>query len=186
MGCLYGKRDLLIGTKNQGHYFFENDDIIHKLNPAGPQHAMIASLTGIADYIDALAEYHLSNPPNNLHERAIAVFEMIAQHEAILAQKIVDFLTTKRNVRLIGPATGVADHRVATFSFTMNKQKSAKIPPLTANECVGLSNGHFYARRLIEALGISDANDGVVRASLAHYTSEDDVEKLISVLDRIL
>ena len=186
MGCLYGKRDLLIGTKNQGHYFFENDDITHKLNPAGPQHAMIASLTGIADYIDALAEYHLSNPPNNLHERAIAVFELIAQHEAILAQKIVDFLTTKRNVRLIGPATGAADHRVATFSFTMNNQKSAKIPPLTANECVGLSNGHFYARRLIEALGISDANDGVVRASLAHYTSEDDVEKLISVLDRIL
>ena len=186
MGCLYGKRDLLIGTKNQGHYFFENDDITHKLNPAGPQHAMIASLTGIADYIDALAEHHLSNPPNNLHARAIAVFALIAQHEAMLAQRIVDFLTTKRNVRLIGPATGAADHRVATFSFTVDNQKSAKIPPLTANECVGLSNGHFYAKRLMEALGISDANDGVVRASLAHYTSEDDVDKLISVLDRIL
>ena len=114
------------------------------------------------------------------------MFELIAQHEAILAQKIVDFLTTKRNVHLIGPATGAADHRVATFSFRMNNQKSLKIPPLTANEYVGLSNGHFYARRLMEALRISDANDGVVRASLAHFTSEDDVEKLISVLDRIL
>ena len=186
IGCLYGKKDLLIGAKNQGHYFFDNDDIAHKLNPAGPQHEMIASLAGIADYLDSLAEHHPNNPPNNPHARAAAVFNLIAQHEAALAQKIVNFLKTKRNVRLIGPATGAADQRVATFSFTVNNRKSAEIPLLTAAEWVGLSSGHFYAKRLVEAVGITDADDGVVRASLAHYTSEDNVEKLISVLDRIL
>ena len=111
---------------------------------------------------------------------------MIAQHEATLAHKIVEFLNTKRNVRLIGPTTGAADQRVATFSFTVEKQKSAEIPPLAAAEWVGLANGHFYAKRFLEAVGITDADDGVVRASLAHYTSEDDVDKLISVLDRVL
>ena len=186
MGCLYGKKDLLIDAENQGHYFFDDDDIAHKLNPAGPQHEMIASLAGITDYLDVLAEHHLSTPPDDPRERAAAVFDMIAQHEATLAHKIIEFLNTKRNVRLIGPTTGAADQRVATFSFTVDKQKSAEIPPLAAAEWVGLSNGHFYAKRFLEAVGITDADDGVVRASLAHYTSEDDVEKLISVLDRVL
>ena len=70
---------------------------------------MIASLAGIADYLDALAEHHLSNPPDDSHARTVAVFDMIAQHEAALAQRIVDFLKTKPNVRLIGPESSDAD-----------------------------------------------------------------------------
>ena len=116
MGCLYGKKDLLIDAENQGHYFFDDDDIAHKLNPAGPQHEMIASLAGIADYLDILAQHHLSNPPDDPRARAAAVFDMISRHEATLAHKLVEFLNTKRNVRLIGPKTGAADQRVATFS----------------------------------------------------------------------
>ena len=54
------------------HYFFDNDDIAHKLNPAGPQHEMIASLAGITDYLDVLAEHHLSNPPDDPRARAAA------------------------------------------------------------------------------------------------------------------
>ena len=147
---------------------------------------MIASLAGVADYLDALAEHHLSDPPNDPHARTVAVFDVIAQHEATLAQRIVDFLKTKRNVRLIGPANSDADKRVATFSFTVDTHKSSEIPPLTTADWVALSSGHFYAKRLVKAVGITNADDGVVRASLAHYTSKNDVDKLISILDRIL
>ena len=90
MGCLYVKKDLLISAKNQGHYFFDDDDIGPKLNPAGTRHEMIASLAGITDYLDSLAEHHLTNPPNDPHARATAMFTVIAQHEAALKQKIVD------------------------------------------------------------------------------------------------
>jgi len=186
MGCLYGKKDLLVEAANQGHYFFADDDTTHKMNPAGPQHEMIASLSGIADYLDALAEHHLSEPPNDPHARTRAVFDIIANHEARLASRFADFLGSKKGVRLFGPATGDKAKRVATFSFTTNKRAAAAIPPLTAAAWVGLSNGHFYAKRLIEAVGIADADDGVVRASMAHYTTDDDVDKLIAVLDPVL
>ena len=186
MGCLFGKRDLLVEAANQGHYFFADDDTSHKLNPAGPQHEMIASLAGIADYIDAMAEHHLPSPPNDPHGRTAAVFDIMADHETQLAKKFLDFLDSKSSVRLIGPTHADKDRRVATFSFTADSHKAAEIPPLTAAEWVGLSNGHFYAKRLIEAVGISNADDGVVRASMAHYTSEEDVDKLIGALDRIL
>jgi len=186
MGCLYGKKEHLAAATNQGHYFFDDDDTSHKLNPAGPQHEMIASLSGIADYIDALAEHHITEPPNDPHARAKAVFRLIANREEELAIRFVDFLKSKPGVRIIGPATGSQTTRVATFSFTTDKHASAAIPPLTVADWVGLSSGHFYAKRLIEAVGIEDADDGVVRASMAHYTTDADLDRLIEVLDRLL
>jgi len=186
MGCLYGKRELLEAAVNQSHYFFDPEDTTHKLNPAGPQHEMIASLAGIADYMDALAEHHLETPPNNPLAQTKALFRLIANHEETLAIKFVNFLKSKPGVRIIGPDVGSQTARVATFSFTTDKHPSAAIPPLAMADWVGLSNGHFYAKRLIEAVGIDNADDGVVRASMAHYTTTEDVDKLIGVLDRVL
>jgi selenocysteine lyase/cysteine desulfurase len=45
--------------------------------------------------------------------------------------------------------------------------------------------GHFYAYRLVEALGI-ETDDGVVRTSFVHYTSEEEVTRLMQALDGIL
>ena len=43
--------------------------------------------------------------------------------------------------------------------------------------------GHFYGYRLVEAMG-EDAERGVVRLSMAHYTSLDDVAAAIDALRR--
>jgi len=45
--------------------------------------------------------------------------------------------------------------------------------------------GDFYAVRPLKALGI-DPEEGVVRLSFVHYTSEDEVTKLINSLDKVL
>ena len=45
--------------------------------------------------------------------------------------------------------------------------------------CAG---GHFYAYRLMEALGINPGH-GVLRLSFTHYTSPEDVQRLIKALD---
>ena len=47
------------------------------------------------------------------------------------------------------------------------------------------ASGHFYAVRLLEALGVDPAG-GVVRLSFTHYTSQADIERLIEALDRLL
>ena len=46
-------------------------------------------------------------------------------------------------------------------------------------------HGHFYAARLIEALGL-DVNTGVLRLSFVHYTSGEEIGQLIEALDRSL
>ena len=50
---------------------------------------------------------------------------------------------------------------------------------------IGVGVGDFYARRLVEALGIDPAH-GVVRTSFVHYTSPEEVNRLIGALDELL
>ena len=50
---------------------------------------------------------------------------------------------------------------------------------------IGTENGNFYAHRLIGDLGI-DPDDGVVRLSLVHYGSLDEVERILAALDAAL
>ena len=45
--------------------------------------------------------------------------------------------------------------------------------------------GHFYAVRLLEAMGI-DPEHGVLRLSFVHYTRPDEIEQAIRALDATL
>ena len=51
---------------------------------------------------------------------------------------------------------------------------------------MGIGSGHFYAKRVVQGLGISDPDDGVVRCSMAHYNTKEEVDLLIESLDKIL
>ena len=44
--------------------------------------------------------------------------------------------------------------------------------------------GHFYAHRLIEALGV-EPEVGALRLSFLHYTSPDEIEQAIEALDAL-
>jgi selenocysteine lyase/cysteine desulfurase len=45
--------------------------------------------------------------------------------------------------------------------------------------------GTFYADRALAAQGV-DLNHGVLRLSFVHYTSEEELDRLIRALDRVL
>jgi selenocysteine lyase/cysteine desulfurase len=49
---------------------------------------------------------------------------------------------------------------------------------------IATRNDNFYAWRCLKALGI-DVDDGVVRTSMVHYNTHEDVEKLINVLKKL-
>jgi selenocysteine lyase/cysteine desulfurase len=54
----------------------------------------------------------------------------------------------------------------------------------------GIKYGHFYATRLLAALGMGTVEepcpDGVIRISLVHYTTLEQVDQLIRMLDEVL
>ena len=50
---------------------------------------------------------------------------------------------------------------------------------------LGVGTGHFYAYRLIKALGI-DTEQGALRVSFVHYTGKEEVDRLIAALDQFV
>ena len=186
MGCLYGKREILQKAKGQYHYFFEEDDLLHKMNPAGPNHESIASLAGIADYFDAIYAHHFDKNEPSFFARSQDLYAKFAEHEQVLSKKFLDFITSLDDIRLIGSHESDKDIRVSTFSFVSKKISSEEIARAVAEDKVAISSGHFYAKRLVESLGIEDTKDGLVRCSMAHYNTIDEVDRLIRSLDRVL
>ncbi|UWQ34401.1 aminotransferase class V-fold PLP-dependent enzyme [Leisingera sp. M527] len=164
---------------NQAHYF--NADTLYKrFTPAGPDHAQVAASAGMADYVEALAAHH--GHSGTAAETGAFVHDLMRAHEVALLQPLLDALKDRNDVRLLGPST--AENRAPTVAIALNRPAE---PVAAAMSEYGImaGGGDFYAVRALSAMGV-DPNEGVLRVSFTHYTSEAEVAKLIEVLDRIL
>jgi cysteine desulfurase family protein (TIGR01976 family) len=184
LGMLYGKRDLLLRARGQNHFFIPEDEIPYKLEPGNVVHELTAALPALLEYLVALDEHHHPAAPAPEPARLARVFEDIAAHESALVAPLLDFLRSRRGVRVLGRTTADA-RRAPTVSFVVEGRDSAGIPPLLDRERIAIRYGHFYAHRAVEALGLH-ALHGVVRVSMAHTNTPAEVARLIAALDRAL
>jgi selenocysteine lyase/cysteine desulfurase len=110
------------------------------------------------------------------------VHDLFRDHEARLAQPILDYLSSKNSVHLIGPAQ--AKNRAPTISVQLpmpGEMAAEKLAPFG----IMAGGGDFYAVRPLSALGIAPEH-GVLRLSFVHYTGVDDVDRLLNALDHIV
>ena len=160
---LYGRRDLLARLASINHDFLPADKFPAKLQPGGMNFELVAGSGAVPDYFDSTS------------------YDAIAEHETALAHRVLSFLRSKRNVRIIGRPTADRD-RMPTISFVVDGRDASSIPPLTDPAKVGIKCGDFYARRLCDALGLT-ARGGVVRASMVHYNTLGEMDRLCAALD---
>ncbi len=179
-GVMVLNRALAERLPSQGH-FFNGADPGKRFNPAGPDHAQIAACAGIVDYLDALYGHHVK-AGRDAHDRATVVHDMMRRHETVLLQPLLDYLAGRNDIRLIGPlrATG----RAPTVAVH-HERPGAELAAGLARHGVNAGGGDFYAVRALAALGI-DPRHGVLRVSFLHYTSRDEVDRLITALDHVL
>lgn len=178
LGAMFLCRELNAALPNQGH-FFRDGDPGYRFTPAGPDHAQIAAVNGVVDYLEAVAERHgLSGEA--VEKRAAAARTLFREHETALLQPLLDFLAGHARIRLIGRQ--VASERAPTVAFTVAGQRPGDVARRLSEQNLGVGVGNFYAYRLVQALGV-DPDEGVLRASFVHYTSPGEVERLIGALD---
>ncbi len=181
LGVMVLKRDLNAELPCQGH-FFNAEKAAYRFTPAGPDHAQIAAVNGVVDYLERISLRH-GHADLTIPKQVAAVRTLFRNHETALLQPLLDFLDGHPKVRLIGRDR--AAERAPTVAFTADGWSSQELAGQLAEHRLGVGAGHFYAYRLVEALGI-DTEDGVVRASFVHYTSADEVTRLVEALDSIL
>ena len=179
-GIMVMRRELGALLPNQGH-FFNADSLYKRFTPAGPDHAQIAASAGMADYFDALCDHH-SGPAEGATARGEFVHDLMRAHEVTLLQPLLDAVKDRNDLRLLGPSE--ADRRAPTVALALNRSAEPVAEKL-AELGIMAGGGDFYAVRALTAMGI-DPEEGVLRLSFTHYTSQEEVDKLIKALDQVL
>ena len=183
LGLLYGKKEILNQLPNQNHEFLEGD-VPYTLNPGGPNHEELSCLVGIYEYFNNLYNHHFPDENNTLRKKIEKINELISNHEEQIANPLLEYLNSHNDIKLIGKKKIENKNRAPTIAFTFVNQSSKKISDQLVKNGIATRNDNFYAWRCLKALGI-DVDDGVVRTSMVHYNTHEDVEKLISVLKKI-
>jgi cysteine desulfurase family protein (TIGR01976 family) len=178
-GLMVLRRELLERLPNEGHYF-NAPHARKRLVPAGPDHAQVAAARGVAEYFDALDRHHGGGEPAGRPQR---VRELLRGAELRLLPRLLDFLAGRKDVRLLGPAD--ANARAATVAFVPHAVAPAQVAVRLGAKGIMAAAGHFYAVRLLEALGVDPAR-GAVRLSFVHYNSAAEMDRLLGALDAAL
>jgi len=184
LALLYGKYDLLKQLPGFNHDFISPDQVPYKFQPGGANYELSYSTLGLKDYFLSLNPSQGSEE-DLLRQQLIYGFEQITAHETGLSQRLLKFLKSKSNIKVIGPVSADPDIRVPTMAFTIDGVHSGTIPPQVDAHHIGIRYGDFYAKRLIQALGLAEQG-GVIRVSMVHYNTLEECDRLIEVLDQIV
>lgn len=174
---LFGKHEQLLELDGLYHYFYGRDKTPGKLEPGNPNYELAWGCGAIVDYLESLG---------GGGDGAIArAFEAIAAHEAVIGERLLSWLRQRNNVRIVGPRSSDPKQRVPTISFKVEDREAAEIVAATDNAKIGIRHGDFHSRRLVEALGLANQG-GVIRVSMVHYNTLEEVDRLIKVLDSVI
>lgn len=182
MALLYGRREAFEELPSPHHFFVEKDDLPYAFEPGGPNHEGCAALLGFGEYLQFLVGQPTEGAVNrSTVERA---FARMAEWETPLIERLLEHLAAHERLRVIGPPSA-GDGRVGTISFVHEDRSSSEIAGALQREGFALRHGHMYAWHLCEAMGL-EPEDGVVRVSLVHYNTLEEIERLCRALDRVV
>jgi cysteine desulfurase family protein (TIGR01976 family) len=184
LAMLYGKKAHIDAVANQNH-FFHQDSGAAMLNPGGTNYESAAALGGILDYFDVLHAHHFDTPANDPRSRASLIYTLFQQQESTVMARFLAWLETQPDIRLIGRRESDPARRAATFSLVIPGHTPLDLAEALAERGLCVAAGHFYGRRCVEALGI-DPEVGVLRISMVHYTTVQEVDRLTAALDDLL
>lgn len=137
-------------------------------------------ISGVEAAVNFLAE--LGGGVGTRRQRLGASYAWLHQQGETLFRHMWDGLSAIAGVRLYGHAPG-GPRRTPTVAFTVGKLPSSQVAASLAREGVFVSDGDFYASTVVKRLGL--AEQGLVRAGCACYTSEDEVERLVQGVSKL-
>ena len=169
IGVLFGKENLLSAV-DVPKLAPAPDSAPERLETGTQSHEAIAGAAAAVDFLASLGG------GSTRRARLRSAFESLHEHGAALFERLWSGLCSIGGVRLYGPPPGA--RRTPTVSFTVSGVPAHEVARQLAARGVFVSSGDFYATTIVERLG--ESRHGLVRAGCACYTTEGEVDRLVS------
>jgi cysteine desulfurase family protein (TIGR01976 family) len=155
-----------------GHFFNPQASLDDKLGMSGASYELAQAVPEVVEYLC----------PAGVGSK----FKDIMQHEWELHSILVKTLREFQNVRIYGLGDNSPATRLSTVSFTVDGWDSkALVLAVEAESNYGIRWGSFYSERLVrDVLGLGPG--GVVRVSMVHYNSIEEMQGLCSLLAKLI
>lgn len=177
---MYGKHEHLLELDTLYHYFYGKDKVPGKLEPGNPSYECAYSTLAIRDYFAGLGG--VAPTPRAALE---AGFAAITGQEDALVDHLLSYLTARNDCRVFGATTNVGSKRIPTVAFRFEGQDSGALAKAMDAHKIAIRHGDFHSRRLVEDLG-QMGDGGLLRVSMVHYNTLEEVDRLCTALDSIL
>jgi cysteine desulfurase family protein (TIGR01976 family) len=145
-----------------------------KLETGTQNHEGIAGVKGALDFIASLGE------GTSRRERLTSAMQTIEDYEAALAETFRSALEQLPGVKLYAAPQEV--RKTPTIAFGVEGHTPEEVCVRMLEDGFFIAAGDFYASTLAEKLGIRDG-DGFIRAGLAPYNTEYEVERFVEALE---
>jgi cysteine desulfurase family protein (TIGR01976 family) len=131
-------------------------------------HAAIAGVSAAVEFLVSVGT------GNSMREKLINAYHKISTHEYVLASKLYAGLKAIPGVTMVGQDFS-SNSRTPTLSFTMEGKTPTQVCQQLAKKNICAWDGHFYAIRAIEALGLLERG-GVTRMGISIYNTVDEID----------
>jgi cysteine desulfurase family protein (TIGR01976 family) len=145
-----------------------------KLETGTQNHEGIAGVKGAIDFIASLGE------GSSRREKLANAMQTIEEYEAGLAETFRTALQDLPGVKLYAAPDGI--RKTPTIAFRVEGYSTDQVCVRMLQHGFFIAAGDFYASTIAERLGIKDSG-GFVRAGLAPYNTEDEVERFVTALE---
>ena len=103
----------------------------------------------------------------------------IANHERVLFSRLLEGMLAMPNVRVIGPHDTAS--RAPTLAFLVDGHTPNDVARALAGREIAVWDGNYYAVEVMNGYGL-DVATGAVRAGLAAYTNNSDIDRLLDAV----
>ncbi len=140
-------------------------------------HAAIAGVGAAVDFIATVGQ------GKTLREKLANALQAIRKRERERFLQLFEGLKTVPGLTIYGPP---ADEplRAPTVSFTMKNKTAEQVCQALAKENIFAWDGHFYAIRATEVLGLLEKG-GVTRMGISIYTTAEEIKTVLETLRKM-
>jgi cysteine desulfurase family protein (TIGR01976 family) len=176
VGILYSRPGLLDQLKTD-RLATQSETAPSKIETGTLNHAALAGTKAAVEYIASIGT------GVELREKIVNGMKEIGEHEHLLAEKLYNGLKENKRITLYGQNLD-AVKRSPTIAFTMDDITSAEISRCLGDLGICTWDGHFYARRAIEVLGLLE-HGGVVRLGISMYNTTEEILHVLAAVKNL-